>query len=193
MTFLLPIRRNLPQHTSHLSFLLLVRVRLQRPAQLFVPLGFRWLARPGERGHCQQHPSDNQVKRKKYSKQNVFFVFPIQCSVMWVSCLLRSCNRSLEVDDTDEGSTSPSSTGPASRNNSFRERLRNQSVPFYFSLLCVILHLLAHQLPASSATAWGPDGSISPPPKKCVLSQETLDVGGVVWWWGREPGQLCDL
>ncbi|XP_075884265.1 1-phosphatidylinositol 4,5-bisphosphate phosphodiesterase epsilon-1 isoform X2 [Nelusetta ayraudi] len=40
--------------------------------------------------------------------------------------IIRSCNRSLEVDDTDEGSTSPSSTGPASRNNSFRDRYRNQ-------------------------------------------------------------------
>lgn len=53
---------------------------------------------------------------------------------MCVSCLLRSCNRSLEVDDTEEVSTSPSSTGPASRNNSFRERFRNQSVPLSVSL-----------------------------------------------------------
>lgn len=45
--------------------------------------------------------------------------------------ILRSCNRSLEAEDPDDASTSPSSTGPspASRNNSFRDRSRNQSVP----------------------------------------------------------------
>ncbi|XP_068161011.1 1-phosphatidylinositol 4,5-bisphosphate phosphodiesterase epsilon-1 isoform X2 [Antennarius striatus] len=42
--------------------------------------------------------------------------------------IIRSCNRSLEVEDPDEVSTSPSSTGPspATRTNSFRERCRNQ-------------------------------------------------------------------
>ncbi|KAL7371858.1 hypothetical protein ABVT39_006228 [Epinephelus coioides] len=42
--------------------------------------------------------------------------------------IIRSCNRSLEAEDPDETSTSPSSTGPspASRNNSFRDRCRNQ-------------------------------------------------------------------
>ncbi|XP_038591439.1 1-phosphatidylinositol 4,5-bisphosphate phosphodiesterase epsilon-1 isoform X2 [Micropterus salmoides] len=42
--------------------------------------------------------------------------------------IIRSCNRSLEADDPDEASTSPSSAGPylASRNNSFRDRCRNQ-------------------------------------------------------------------
>ncbi|XP_042363571.1 1-phosphatidylinositol 4,5-bisphosphate phosphodiesterase epsilon-1 isoform X2 [Plectropomus leopardus] len=42
--------------------------------------------------------------------------------------IIRSCNRSLEAEDPDEASTSPSSTGPspASRNNSFRDRCRNQ-------------------------------------------------------------------
>ncbi|XP_028286100.1 1-phosphatidylinositol 4,5-bisphosphate phosphodiesterase epsilon-1 isoform X4 [Parambassis ranga] len=44
--------------------------------------------------------------------------------------IIRSCNRSLEAEDPDEASTSPSSTGPspASRNNSFRDRCRNQFV-----------------------------------------------------------------
>ncbi|XP_027145391.1 1-phosphatidylinositol 4,5-bisphosphate phosphodiesterase epsilon-1 isoform X1 [Larimichthys crocea] len=42
--------------------------------------------------------------------------------------IIRSCNRSLEAEDPDDVSTSPSSTGPspASRNNSFRDRCRNQ-------------------------------------------------------------------
>uniref|UniRef100_A0A673AZE3 Phosphoinositide phospholipase C n=1 Tax=Sphaeramia orbicularis TaxID=375764 RepID=A0A673AZE3_9TELE len=42
--------------------------------------------------------------------------------------IIRSCNRSLEAEDPDDASTSPSSTGPssASRNNSFRDRSRNQ-------------------------------------------------------------------
>ncbi|XP_054454527.1 1-phosphatidylinositol 4,5-bisphosphate phosphodiesterase epsilon-1 isoform X2 [Anoplopoma fimbria] len=42
--------------------------------------------------------------------------------------IIRSCNRSLEAEDPDEASTSPSSTGSftASRNNSFRDRCRNQ-------------------------------------------------------------------
>uniref|UniRef100_H3DNJ9 Phosphoinositide phospholipase C n=1 Tax=Tetraodon nigroviridis TaxID=99883 RepID=H3DNJ9_TETNG len=42
--------------------------------------------------------------------------------------IIRSCNRSLEVEDIDEGSTSPSSSCPlpTSRNNSFRDRCRNQ-------------------------------------------------------------------
>uniref|UniRef100_A0AAQ5ZRG0 Phosphoinositide phospholipase C n=1 Tax=Amphiprion ocellaris TaxID=80972 RepID=A0AAQ5ZRG0_AMPOC len=42
--------------------------------------------------------------------------------------IIRSCNRSLEAEDPDESSTSPSSTGPSptSRNNSFRDRCRNQ-------------------------------------------------------------------
>uniref|UniRef100_A0A8C4NR84 Phosphoinositide phospholipase C n=1 Tax=Dicentrarchus labrax TaxID=13489 RepID=A0A8C4NR84_DICLA len=42
--------------------------------------------------------------------------------------IIRSCNRSLEAEDPDEASTSPSSTGPSpsSRNNSFRDRCRNQ-------------------------------------------------------------------
>ncbi|XP_026206755.1 1-phosphatidylinositol 4,5-bisphosphate phosphodiesterase epsilon-1 isoform X2 [Anabas testudineus] len=41
--------------------------------------------------------------------------------------IIRSCNRSLEAEDPEEASGSPSSTGPspASRNNSFRERCRN--------------------------------------------------------------------
>uniref|UniRef100_A0A3B4VIV0 Phosphoinositide phospholipase C n=1 Tax=Seriola dumerili TaxID=41447 RepID=A0A3B4VIV0_SERDU len=47
--------------------------------------------------------------------------------------IIRSCNRSLEAEDPDEASTSPSSTGPspASRNNSFRDRCRNQSVSLF--------------------------------------------------------------
>ncbi|XP_056152745.1 1-phosphatidylinositol 4,5-bisphosphate phosphodiesterase epsilon-1 [Lampris incognitus] len=42
--------------------------------------------------------------------------------------IIRSCNRSLEAEDPDEPSTSPSYTGPSptSRNNSFRNRSRNQ-------------------------------------------------------------------
>lgn len=52
---------------------LLVCVRLQWPAQLFVPLWFRWLACPGKRGHRQQHSPDNQVKRKKKPKKQVWF------------------------------------------------------------------------------------------------------------------------
>ncbi|KAM9837938.1 1-phosphatidylinositol 4,5-bisphosphate phosphodiesterase epsilon-1 [Aulostomus maculatus] len=42
--------------------------------------------------------------------------------------IIRSCNRSLEAEDPDDAATSPSSTGPspASRNNSFRDRCRNQ-------------------------------------------------------------------
>ncbi|KAK5905971.1 hypothetical protein CgunFtcFv8_001875 [Champsocephalus gunnari] len=42
--------------------------------------------------------------------------------------IIRSCNRSLEAEDPDDASTSPSSTGqsPTSRNNSFRDRCRNQ-------------------------------------------------------------------
>ncbi|XP_070708116.1 1-phosphatidylinositol 4,5-bisphosphate phosphodiesterase epsilon-1 [Pempheris klunzingeri] len=46
--------------------------------------------------------------------------------------IIRSCNRSLEAEDPDEASTSPSSTGPspASRNNSFRDRCRNHSHSF---------------------------------------------------------------
>ncbi|XP_041818263.1 1-phosphatidylinositol 4,5-bisphosphate phosphodiesterase epsilon-1 isoform X2 [Chelmon rostratus] len=42
--------------------------------------------------------------------------------------IIRSCNRSLEAEDPDEASTSPSSTGPSptSRSNSFRDRCRNQ-------------------------------------------------------------------
>ncbi|KAM9336797.1 1-phosphatidylinositol 4,5-bisphosphate phosphodiesterase epsilon-1 [Symphorus nematophorus] len=42
--------------------------------------------------------------------------------------IIRSCNRSLEQEDPDETSSSPSSTGPspASRNNSFRDRCRTQ-------------------------------------------------------------------
>ncbi|XP_028422909.1 1-phosphatidylinositol 4,5-bisphosphate phosphodiesterase epsilon-1 isoform X3 [Perca flavescens] len=46
--------------------------------------------------------------------------------------IIRSCNRSLEAEDPDEASTSPSSTGPSpvSRNNSFRDRCRNHSHSF---------------------------------------------------------------
>ncbi|XP_061564651.1 1-phosphatidylinositol 4,5-bisphosphate phosphodiesterase epsilon-1 isoform X3 [Cololabis saira] len=42
--------------------------------------------------------------------------------------IIRSCNRSLEADDTDDTSTSPSSTGSsfAFRSNSFKDRCRNQ-------------------------------------------------------------------
>ncbi|XP_041670988.1 1-phosphatidylinositol 4,5-bisphosphate phosphodiesterase epsilon-1 isoform X2 [Cheilinus undulatus] len=42
--------------------------------------------------------------------------------------IIRSCNRSLEAEDPDDASTSPSSSGPSlsSRNNSFRDRCRNQ-------------------------------------------------------------------
>ncbi|KAM7381628.1 hypothetical protein PAMA_012464 [Pampus argenteus] len=44
--------------------------------------------------------------------------------------IIRSCNRSLEAEDPDDASTSPSSTGqsPTSRNNSFRDRCRNQFI-----------------------------------------------------------------
>ncbi|XP_056881029.1 1-phosphatidylinositol 4,5-bisphosphate phosphodiesterase epsilon-1 isoform X2 [Takifugu flavidus] len=46
--------------------------------------------------------------------------------------IIRSCNRSLEVEDTDDGSTSPSSSCPlpTSRNNSFKDRCRNHSRSF---------------------------------------------------------------
>ncbi|XP_044033879.1 1-phosphatidylinositol 4,5-bisphosphate phosphodiesterase epsilon-1 isoform X3 [Siniperca chuatsi] len=46
--------------------------------------------------------------------------------------IIRSCNRSLEAEDPDEASSSPSSTGPSptSRNNSFRDRCRNHSHSF---------------------------------------------------------------
>ncbi|XP_028991292.1 1-phosphatidylinositol 4,5-bisphosphate phosphodiesterase epsilon-1 isoform X2 [Betta splendens] len=46
--------------------------------------------------------------------------------------IIRSCNRSLEAEDPDEASTSPSSTGPSltSRNNSFRDRCRHHSHSF---------------------------------------------------------------
>ncbi|XP_053720774.1 1-phosphatidylinositol 4,5-bisphosphate phosphodiesterase epsilon-1 isoform X1 [Synchiropus splendidus] len=42
--------------------------------------------------------------------------------------IIRSCNRSLEAEDPDDTSLNPSSTGPspASRNNSLRDRCRNQ-------------------------------------------------------------------
>uniref|UniRef100_UPI0037E991A6 1-phosphatidylinositol 4,5-bisphosphate phosphodiesterase epsilon-1 isoform X1 n=1 Tax=Semicossyphus pulcher TaxID=241346 RepID=UPI0037E991A6 len=42
--------------------------------------------------------------------------------------IIRSCNRSLEAEEPDDASTSPSSSGPSisSRNNSFRDRCRNQ-------------------------------------------------------------------
>ncbi|XP_076007670.1 1-phosphatidylinositol 4,5-bisphosphate phosphodiesterase epsilon-1 isoform X2 [Genypterus blacodes] len=42
--------------------------------------------------------------------------------------IIRSCNRSLEAEDPDESFASPTSTGPspASMNNSFRDRSRNQ-------------------------------------------------------------------
>lgn len=66
--------------------------------------------------------------------------------------LLRSCNRSLEAEDPDDVSTSPSSTGPspASRNNSFRDRCRNQSVPFLFEL-CIHFFPPIFCLPKSSS------------------------------------------
>ncbi|XP_042079241.1 1-phosphatidylinositol 4,5-bisphosphate phosphodiesterase epsilon-1 isoform X2 [Haplochromis burtoni] len=46
--------------------------------------------------------------------------------------IIRSCNRSLEAEDPDDASTSPSSTGPspASRNNSFKDRSHNHSLSF---------------------------------------------------------------
>ncbi|KAK1881298.1 1-phosphatidylinositol 45-bisphosphate phosphodiesterase epsilon-1 [Dissostichus eleginoides] len=46
--------------------------------------------------------------------------------------IIRSCNRSLEAEDPDDASTSPTSTGqsPTSRNNSFRDRCRNHSHSF---------------------------------------------------------------
>lgn len=58
-------------------------------------------------------------------------------SVILLFCVLRSCNRSLEVEDTDEGSISPSSScpPPTSRNNSFKDRCRNQSVIIFPLLL----------------------------------------------------------
>ncbi|XP_028331873.1 1-phosphatidylinositol 4,5-bisphosphate phosphodiesterase epsilon-1 isoform X7 [Gouania willdenowi] len=42
--------------------------------------------------------------------------------------IIRSCNRSLEAEDPDEASTTPTSTGPspAFRSNSFRDRCHNQ-------------------------------------------------------------------
>ncbi|XP_075314190.1 1-phosphatidylinositol 4,5-bisphosphate phosphodiesterase epsilon-1 isoform X2 [Odontesthes bonariensis] len=42
--------------------------------------------------------------------------------------IIRSCNRSLEAEDPDDSSTSPSSAGPsfAFRSNSFKDRCRNQ-------------------------------------------------------------------
>lgn len=58
-------KSKLTQFICPLFFLVLVCVRLQRPTQLFVPRRFRWLACPGERSHRQQHPPDNQVKRKR--------------------------------------------------------------------------------------------------------------------------------
>uniref|UniRef100_A0A8C3AG71 Phosphoinositide phospholipase C n=1 Tax=Cyclopterus lumpus TaxID=8103 RepID=A0A8C3AG71_CYCLU len=49
-------------------------------------------------------------------------------SLLNILQIIRSCNRSLEAEDPDEASTSPSTTGPspASRNNSFRDGCRNQ-------------------------------------------------------------------
>ncbi|XP_061562127.1 1-phosphatidylinositol 4,5-bisphosphate phosphodiesterase epsilon-1 isoform X1 [Phycodurus eques] len=49
--------------------------------------------------------------------------------------IIRSCNRSLEAEDPDEASTSPSSSGPApaSRNNSLRDRSRYQFMVGYLS------------------------------------------------------------
>ncbi|XP_037134464.1 1-phosphatidylinositol 4,5-bisphosphate phosphodiesterase epsilon-1 isoform X4 [Syngnathus acus] len=44
--------------------------------------------------------------------------------------IIRSCNRSLEAEDPDEACTSPPSSGPASRNNSVRERCRYHSQSF---------------------------------------------------------------
>uniref|UniRef100_UPI003AAC74CA 1-phosphatidylinositol 4,5-bisphosphate phosphodiesterase epsilon-1-like n=1 Tax=Centroberyx gerrardi TaxID=166262 RepID=UPI003AAC74CA len=51
-----------------------------------------------------------------------------EATVSSILQIIRSCNRSLEAEDPDDPSTSPSSTGPspASRNNSFRDRSRNQ-------------------------------------------------------------------
>ncbi|XP_047464842.1 1-phosphatidylinositol 4,5-bisphosphate phosphodiesterase epsilon-1 isoform X3 [Mugil cephalus] len=50
-----------------------------------------------------------------------------EATVSSILQIIRSCNRSLEAEDTDEASTSPSSTGPSpsSRNNSFRDRCPN--------------------------------------------------------------------
>lgn len=138
-----------------------VCIRLQWPAKLPVTVWSRWPTHPRERSYCQQHPPDYQVHHILLKVRSMFFKFYTQ-ALMWTSDLflpdtsvmllfhvLRSCNRSLEVEDTDEGSTSPPSSCPpsTSRNNSFRDRCRNQSViiflllfyPFiYPSILCNI-------------------------------------------------------
>lgn len=132
-----------------MSFILLlllspVCVRVQRPAQLHVAMWSGWPACPRERSHCQQHPPDHQVPVTVLDKQQ----FSLTCVFLRLSThqfaldfppillfrLFRSCNRSLEAEDPEEASGSPSSTGPspASRNNSFRERCRNQSVTLFF-------------------------------------------------------------
>lgn len=138
-----------------------VCIGLQWPAQLHVAVRSRRTTRARERSYRQQHPPDYQVRYSlenvffffKCKDQEVtqqvslcftshrlyhFLLFFLLWSQIFMHLTLlflplRSCNRSLEAEDPDEASTSPSSTGPspASRNNSFRDRCRNQSVPFF--------------------------------------------------------------
>ncbi|KAM9424872.1 1-phosphatidylinositol 4,5-bisphosphate phosphodiesterase epsilon-1 isoform 2-T3 [Pholidichthys leucotaenia] len=53
-----------------------------------------------------------------------------EATVSGILQIIRSCNRSLEAEDPDETSTSPSSTGPllSSRTNSLRDRCHNQFI-----------------------------------------------------------------
>lgn len=62
------------RHSPALCFLSLVRVRLQRPAQLFVAFWFGRSTCPRKRGYCQQHPPNNQVEAKQiYGKTSLIF------------------------------------------------------------------------------------------------------------------------
>lgn len=121
-----------------------VCVGLHWSTQLPVTVWPRWSACPRERSYCQQHPPDYQV-----DEILLFFgYYSHPFALTWdllvhdsteilLFLLCRSCNRSLEVEDTDDSSTSPSSTGPpsASRNNSFRDHCRTQSVPLFIRIL----------------------------------------------------------
>lgn len=70
----------------------------------------------------------------------MFFALRLCCRphslIIVSSCLVRSCNRSLEAEDPDDASISASS-GPssASRNNSFKDYSRNQSVILLLSYI----------------------------------------------------------
>lgn len=129
-------------HSFYLTlfFGAVVCIRLWWPAKLPVAVWLRWSTHPRKRSYGQQYPPDYQVHYILFKSENyVLLLLPTQALVgtldlflhyTSVILLFRSCNRSLEVEDTDEASTSPSSScpPPTSRNNSFRDRYRNQSV-----------------------------------------------------------------